>query len=119
MTYNNTVILKGNLKHKVKLCQTATGKSFGAVTLETNEFYLDKNQNWVRSNGQNHSLLAYSSFVIDTINALKKGTRVKAEGHIEYRPFKVTLDDGQVVEKQEALIILNHIARIPGGKSSK
>lgn len=109
MAYNNTVILTGNLGSEAKVHTQENGKTFATVSIATMDSYQDKNGDWIEKDSIWHDLLIFSPRVVGEIQNLKTGTRVKVTGSLSYQDFQTTLEDGRVVTKKQASIIVGKV----------
>ncbi len=108
MAYNNTVTLIGNLGSEVKIIE-GENKTFASVSIATTDSYQDDNENWVQKEPVWHNLISFSPRVIANLKTFKKGARIKVTGSLSYRSFQTKLEDGKLVNKQEASIIVYKI----------
>ncbi len=112
MAFNNTIILTGNIGAEAKIHEK-NGNSFASVSLATFDSYKDEEGDWINKETIWHDLLVFSPKTITTIKALKTGTRIKVTGVISYQPFKVQLEDGSLVTKKQATIIVSKLELAP------
>ena len=109
MAINNTVTLIGNLGAEAQLIEENTTKAFVAIRLATTDSYKDSESGeWKQKQSIWHDVITFSPTLIELLQDLKTGARIRVEGSLSYRPYKVTLD-GKEIEKKEASIIARRI----------
>ena len=109
MTNYNTVILTGNTGAEAETYTSENNREFVALSIYTQNSYKDENDQWVNGESTIHKVLAFKPWVIAALLSYKGGARLKITGKLSYRPFKVMLDDGRIVQKQEAVIIADQV----------
>ncbi len=109
---NNHVVLTGNLGAKPKFIQHDK-RPFVAFSLATQNHYLDKGQNRVTLPTVWHQILVFNGNLIDAVQKLDKGMRVKITGSLQYRSFEALLDNEQTIKKNEASIVAVSIEHAP------
>ena len=118
MAYNNTVILTGNIGNEARIHERENGKSFATVSIATTDSYQDEHDKWVEKDTIWHDLIIFSPRVASEIQSLKRGTRVKITGSLSYQDFDTTLEDGRIVKKKQASIIVGNLELAPLVKKS-
>ena len=108
MTKHNSVTLIGNMGSEAKVIE-GKDRTFVALSLATTDSFQDEEGQWQNKETVWHNVLAFSPIIIEGIQALKKGTRIKVEGSLSYRAFEVTTNDGQLITKYEASVIASRI----------
>ena len=119
MAINNTVTLIGNLGAEAQLIEENTATSFVAIRLATTDSYKDsKTGQWKKKQTIWHDVVAFNPMLIELLQDLKTGARIRVEGALSYRPYKVMVDDKEV-EKKEASIIAKRVEMAPLPKNHK
>jgi len=119
MAINNNVTLIGNMGSEVRIeTSNKDGKEFAAVSLATTDSYQNDAEEWIEKDTVWHNVVAFSPAVIAIMKNLKKGTRIKVEGSLSYRPYDVQDGDGVVITKKEASIIARRVEQAPLVKKS-
>lgn len=114
MALNNLVTLIGNMGSEARELQSQNdGREFAAVSVATTDSYQNEAGEWIEKETIWHNVVAFSPSVIEILKGLKKGTRIKVEGSLSYRPYDVQDGDGQVITKKEASIIARRIEQAP------
>jgi single-strand DNA-binding protein len=114
MAINNMVTLIGNMGSDVRIQTTSKEeKEFAAVSLATTDSYQNEAEEWIDKETVWHNILAFSPTVIAMFKSLKKGSRIKVEGSLSYRPYDVVNGDGEVITKKEASIIARKVELAP------
>ena len=119
MANNNNVELIGILGDDMKVNQTKDGNDFGSARLATKDSWKDKEtEEWIEEKESTwHDLLIFSPTAFATFKGLKKGTRVRVLGKIDYKPREVT-QDGKTFNIHEASIIVRKVEQAPLVKKS-
>lgn len=112
MAYNNTITLTGNTGGEVRIIETGE-KPFASFSLATTDSYQDTEGNWQNKETVWHNVVAFHPAIIEALKSFKKGVRLKITGELSYRPFEVTLPDGQTVTKKEASVIARKVEQAP------
>ena len=119
MALNNLVTLIGNMGSEVEIYESkADGKEFAAVSIATADSYQNDAGEWIEKETVWHNVVAFSPSVMEILKNLKKGTRVKVEGSLSYRPYDIRIASGEVVTKKEASIVARRIEQAPLVKKS-
>ncbi len=118
MALNNLVTLIGNLGSEIRL-HSSEETTFAAVSLATTDSYQDEENNWQQKETVWHNLLAFNPRIIESLKALKKGTRIQITGALSYRPFEVIDGNGQRITKKEASVIAYKVELAPLAKKSR
>ena len=114
MALNNLVTLIGNMGSEVRILESnADAKEFAAVSIATADSYQNDAGEWIEKETIWHNVVAFSPAVMEILKNLKKGTRVKIEGALSYRPYDVQIADGEVVTKKEASIVARRVEQAP------
>lgn len=103
---------------EITLIETSE-KSFAAFSIATTDSYKDENGQWHQKQPIWHKVLAFSPQTIAFLKNLKMGTRLEIVGSLSYRPFETLTQDGVVVKKQEATIIVHNVEQKPLVKKTK
>ena len=119
MAINNQITLIGNMGSEVSI-QTSNkdGKEFAAVSLATTDSYQNDAGQWIEKETIWHNVVAFSPAVIAILKNLKKGSRIKVEGSLSYRPYDVQDGDGVIITKKEASVIARRVEQVPLVKKS-
>lgn len=119
MANNNQVTLIGNMGSEARELESHNdGREFVAVSVATTDSYQNDAGEWIEKETIWHNVVAFSPAVMAVLKGLKKGTRIKVEGSLSYRPYDVQDGDGQVITKKEASIIARRIEQAPLVKKS-
>jgi len=119
MAYNNTVTLTGNMGSEARIeASHKDGTEFAAVSLATTDSYKNEAGEWIEKETVWHNVVAFSPAVMAILKTLKKGTRIKVEGSLSYRPYDVQNGDGEVITKKEASIVAYRVDQAPLVKKS-
>ena len=108
MAYNNTVELIGNIGGEIRFVEDGD-TPFAAFSLATADSYQDEQENWVQKATIWHNVLVFNPRIIAGLRAIKENARIKLRGTLSYSEFETLLDDGRVVKKKEASIIVNKL----------
>ncbi|MCG8328574.1 MAG: single-stranded DNA-binding protein [Chitinophagales bacterium] len=114
MALTNMVTLIGNMGSDAHLLTSQKdGKEFTALSIATTDSYQNDAGEWVDKETIWHNVVAFSPTVIAMLKNLKKGTRIKIEGSLSYRPYDVVNGEGDVITKKEASIIAYKVEQAP------
>ena len=114
MALTNMVTLIGNMGADAHLLTSQKdGKEFTALSIATTDSYQNDAGEWVDKETIWHNVVAFSPTVIAMLKNLKKGTRIKIEGSLSYRPYDVVNGEGDVITKKEASIIAYKVEQAP------
>jgi single-strand DNA-binding protein len=100
----NKVILIGNLGQDPELRYTSAGVAVTTFTLATNESWKDQDGN-TQERTQWHNLVAWRKLAEICGEYLKKGSRIYAEGRLQYRNY----DDKNGVKRYITEIVLDQM----------
>lgn len=112
----NKVILIGNLGQDPELRYTSAGVAVATFTLATNESWKDQDGN-SQERTQWHNLVAWRKLAEICGEYLKKGSRIYAEGRLQYRNY----DDKNGVKRYVTEIVIDQMMMLDsrgGGQSS-
>jgi single-strand DNA-binding protein len=118
MALNNLVTLIGNMGSEVRLHHDKEGREFAGLSVATTDSYKNDKEEWVEKETIWHNVVAFSPSVVAIFKTLKKGTRIKVEGALSYRPFDVVNGDGEVITKKEVSVIARRVEQAPLVKKS-
>ena len=118
MAINNEVKLTGNMGSEVRIHLDKEGKEFAGLSVATTDSYKNDKEEWVEKETIWHNVVAFSPSVVAILKTLKKGSRIKLEGSLSYRPFDVMNGDGEVITKKEVSIIARRVEQAPLVKKS-
>lgn len=118
MALNNTVTLIGNMGDEARIHHDKDDKEFVGLSIATTDSYKNDKEEWVNKETDWHSVVAFSPAVVAIFKTLKKGSRIKVEGALSYRPFDVVNGDGEVITKKEVSIIARRVEQAPLVKKS-
>lgn len=114
MANNNQVTLIGNMgSESQELESHSDGRKFAAVSVATTDSYKNDSGEWIDKETIWHNVVAFSPSVIAVLKGLKKGTHIKIEGAIAYRPYDVVNGEGEVITKKEASIVARRVEQAP------
>jgi single-strand DNA-binding protein len=109
----NKVILIGNLGQDPELRYTSAGVAVATFTLATNESWKDQDGN-TQERTQWHNLVAWRKLAEICGEYLKKGSRIYAEGRLQYR----TYDDKSGVKRYVTEIVLDQMMMLDSRNSA-
>ena len=119
MAINNNVTLIGNMGSDARIQKISKDdREFAALSLATTDSYQNEAEEWIDKETLWHNILAFSPTAIAMLKSLKKGTRIKVEGSLSYRPYDVLTGEGEVITKKEASIIVRKVELAPLVKRS-
>ncbi|MEM6359630.1 MAG: single-stranded DNA-binding protein [Bacteroidota bacterium] len=118
MAINNTVTLIGNMGSEAHTYKDKEGREFVGFSVATTDSYQNDKEEWIEKETVWHSVIAFSPSVVAILKTLKKGSRIKLEGSLSYRPFDVVNGDGEVIPKKEASIVARKVEQAPLVKKS-
>ena len=110
----NKVILIGNLGQDPELRYTSAGVAVATFTLATNESWKDQDGN-AQERTQWHNLVAWRKLAEICGEYLKKGSRIYAEGRIQYRNY----DDKNGVKRYVTEIVLDQMMMLDSRSSGQ
>ncbi|HTP80340.1 MAG TPA: single-stranded DNA-binding protein [Bacteroidota bacterium] len=111
----NKTILIGNLGKDPELRYTSAGVAVVTFTLATNESWKDQDGN-MQERTQWHNIVAWRKLAEIVGEYLKKGSRIYAEGRLQYRSY----DDKNGVKRTVTEIVLDQMLMLDsrgGGQS--
>jgi len=118
MSINNNVTITGNMGDEARLHTDKDGKEFAGLSVATTDSYQNDKEEWIDKETIWHNVVAFSPSVVAILKTLKKGSRIKVEGSLSYRPFDVVNGDGVVITKKEVSIIARRVEQAPLVKKS-
>jgi len=118
MAINNTVILIGNMGSEARIHLDKEGKEFAGLSIATTDSYQNDKEEWIDKETEWHNVVAFSPSVVAILKTLKKGSRIKVEGTLSYRPFDVVNGEGEIITKKEVSIIVRRVEQAPLVKKS-
>ena len=124
MAINNTVILTGNMGAEAEIIETEN-TTFASLSLATTDTYKDEESgDWMdQATIWHNNVISFNPKIIQALKGLKKGSRIKIEGSLSYRPYRVSKVDenGEVKEFDLPVgsVVVRKIELAPLVKKSK
>ena len=108
MAINNTVNLIGNMGNEARIIEKED-RTFAVFSIATTDSYKDDQDQWHDKESIWHDLITFSPTIIETLKALKKGTRIEVTGALSYKPFEVEIEPGKTITKKEASVVVKKL----------